>query len=87
MRLRVRERDDDLRVDVDLRAARRGTWIVTIVHERRIVLRGTRRTGAESRSLSVRVAIPDWPGRDTLAVRTLGPRGELCRATATVAGD
>ena len=89
MRLRVRERDGDLlRVDVDLQAARRGTaWIVTIVHERRVALRATRRSGAGSRSLSVRVAIPDWPGPDTVTVRALGPRGEICRAAATVGGD
>ena len=86
MRLRVRERDGDLlRVDVDLQATRRGTaWIVTIVHERRVALRATRRSGAGSRSLSVRVAIPDWPGRDTVTVRALGPGGEICRAAATL---
>ena len=88
--LRVRERDGDgdlLRVDVDLRAAgRRTPWVVTIVHERRVVLRATRRTGATSRTLSVRAAIPDWPGRDTVIVRALGPRGEICRAVATLAG-
>ena len=89
MRLRVRERDDHLlRVDIDLRATRRGTaWIVTIVHERRVVLRATRRTGAESRLLSMRVAISDWPGRDTVTVRALGPRGELCRAVVTFADE
>ena len=85
--LRVRKRDGHLiRVDVDLRAARRGTaWLVTIVHERRVVLRATRRTGAGSRSLSMRIAIPDWPGRDTVTVRALGQRGEICRAVATLA--
>jgi len=86
VRLRVRERDGDLlRVDVDLQGARSGTaWIATIVHERRVALRATRRSGAGSRSLSVRVAIPDWPGRDTVTVRALGPGGEICRAAATL---
>jgi hypothetical protein len=86
VRLRVRERDGDLlRVDVDLQGARSGTaWIATIVHERRVALRATRRSGAGSRSLSVRVAIPDWPGPDTVTVRALGQRGEICRATATL---
>jgi hypothetical protein len=86
--LRVRGRDGDvLRADVDLRAARRGTsWVVTIVHERRVVLRATRGTGSTSRTLSVRATIPDWPGRDTVTVRALGPRGEICRAVATLAG-
>jgi len=89
VRLRVRERHDDLlRVDVDLRATRRDTaWIVTVVHERRVALRATRRSTAGSRSLSVRVAIPDWPGRDTVTVRALGPRGEICRAVATLVDD
>ena len=89
VRLRVRERDDDLlRVDVDLLAARRNTaWIVTVVHERRVALRATRRSAAGSRSLSVRVAIPDWPGRDTVTVRALGPGGEICRAVATLVDD
>ena len=86
VRLRVRGHDGDrLRVDVDLQAARSGeAWIVTIVHERRVALRATRRSGAGSRSLSVRVAIPDWPGRDTVTVRALGPGGEICRAAATL---
>jgi hypothetical protein len=77
-----------LRVDVDLRAARPGTaWIVTVVHERRVVLRTTRRSGGGSGSLSVRLTIANWPGRDTVTVRALGPRGELCRAVATAGGD
>src|SRR4029079_12734904 len=83
-----RERDGDLlRVDIDLRATRRGTaWIVTIVHERRLALVMTRRTGGGSRSLSMRVGISDWPGRDTVTVRALGPSGELCRAVVTLGG-
>jgi hypothetical protein len=89
VRLRVRERNSNvLRVEVGLRAASRGTaWIVTIVHERRVVLRTTRRSGAGSRSVSVRIEIPDWPGRDTVTVRALGPRGELCRAVVTFADE
>jgi hypothetical protein len=56
------------------------------VHERRLVLETSRRTGAGSRSFAVRLTIPDWPGRDTVSVRATGPRGEVCRATVTVAG-
>jgi len=86
VRLRVRgHHGDRLRVDVDLQAARSGeAWIVTIVHERRVALRATRRSGAGSRALSVRVEIPDWPGRNTVTVRALGPSGEICRAAASV---
>jgi hypothetical protein len=89
VRLRVRERDDDgLRVEVDVRTPRRGTtWAVTAVHERRLALRTTRRTSLASGSFSLRFTVPDWPGRDTVTVRATGPRGELCRASATVDGD
>ena len=89
VRLRVRTRDDDLmRVDIDVRTTRRGaTWTVVTVHERRLVSRTQRRTSTSSRSFSLRYAIPDWPGRDTITVRATGPRGELCRASATVDGD
>ena len=89
VRLRVRTRDDDLmRVDIDVRTTRRGaTWTVVTVHERRLVSRTQRRTSTSSRSFSLRYAIADWPGRDTVTVRATGPRGELCRASATVDGD
>ena len=86
VRLRVRTRDDDLmRVDIDVRTTRRGaTWTVVTVHERRLVSERNDVRATSSRSFSLRYAIPDWPGR-TITVR--GPRGELCRASATVDGD
>ena len=86
VRLRVRTEDDDgLRVEVDVRTPLRGTsWSVVLVHERRLVLRTTRR--ASSGSFSLRRTIPDWPGRETVTVRATGPRGETCRASATVDG-
>ena len=89
VRLRVRTRDDDLlRVDVDVRATRRGaTWTVVTVHERRLVSRTLRRTSTSAGSFSLRFAIEDWPGRDTVTVRATGPRGEVCRASATVDSD
>jgi hypothetical protein len=89
VRLRVRARDDEgLRVEADVRTRRRGaTWVVTGVHERRLVLRTTRRTGTSSGSFSLRFTVPDWPGRDTVTVRATGPRGEVCRASATVEAD
>ena len=89
VRLRVRTRDDDrLRVDLDVRTPRRGTtWNVVIVHERRLVFRSRSRTAGSSGSFSLRRTLPDWPGRDTVTVRANGPRGETCRASATVDGD
>lgn len=87
--LRVRARDHgQLRVDLELRTGRRGaTWTVVLVHERRLVLRGDRRTDSSSGSLSVRRTIDDWFGEDTVNARATGPGGELCRVSATVLGD
>ncbi len=89
IRLRVRAEDDDrLRVDLDVRSSRRGTtWTVSVVHERRLARSVTRRTSGSSRSFSVRFALPDWPGRDTVVARAVGPRGEVCLAAVTVNGD
>jgi hypothetical protein len=86
VRLRVRARDDEaLRVDLEVRAAGPGTrWAVVMIHERRLVLETSRRTGAGSRSFAIRITIPDWPGPDSVTVRATGPRGEVCRVTATV---
>ena len=86
IRLRVRSRDDDeLRVEVDVRTGRRGAaWSVVVIHERRLAARVRTRTSTRSGSFSLRRTIPDWPGRDTVTVRALGPRGEVCRASAAV---
>jgi hypothetical protein len=88
VRLRVRAEDEGvLRVDLDVRTPRGGArWAVWVVHERRLAWRSTRRTSAGSGSFSVRFTTPDWPGRDAVIVRAVGPRGEICRAAATVAG-
>lgn len=89
IRLRVRAEDDDpLRVDLDVRTRRRGTtWAVSVVHERRLARSMTRRTSGSSGSFSFRLALPDWPGGDTVVARAVGPRGEVCRAAVTVDGD
>jgi hypothetical protein len=86
LRLRVRERDDDrLRVDLTVRTPRRNApWLVVVVHERRLVSRTRVRTGRSSGSLSRRFTIEDFPGRDAVTVRALGPAGEVCRASVTV---
>jgi hypothetical protein len=86
VRLRVSTRDDDrLRVEVDIRTVRRGArWVVVLIHERRLVARVPVRTGLGSGALSLRRTVADWPGRDTVVVRALGPRGEICRAAVVV---
>ena len=87
--LRVRSRDhDQLRVDLELRTARRGApWTVVIVHERQLALRRSLRTSQGSGTLSVRRTIPDWFGEDALSVRATGPGGETCRIEATIRDD
>jgi hypothetical protein len=89
VRLRVRTRDEDrIRVDLDVRTARRGArWTVVVVHERRLVLRTTRRTSKTSRAFAVRLTVPEWDGRNTVSTRAIGPRGEVCRAVATLTED
>jgi hypothetical protein len=83
---RTRRRSaDQLLVEVEVETPRRrGRWSVVLVHERRIALRTTRRPDRSSRSFSLTTTIPDWPGRDTVTVRAIGPRGEICRASATI---
>jgi hypothetical protein len=87
VRLRVRTRDGGrLRVVLDVRRAPSGsTWLLRIVHERRLVVRTTKRA-SPSGSLTLRRSLPDWPGRNTVIARALGPRGEICRAAVTLSG-
>jgi hypothetical protein len=83
--LRVRRDDGSLRVElrIDTRRAR-APWSVILLHERRTAYRGKLRTSSSSRSLRVRRSLADWYGRDTIVARATGPRGETCRASATI---
>jgi hypothetical protein len=87
VRLRVRTRDGGtLRVVFDVRRApSRSAWLVRSVHGRRLVVRTTRRASL-SGSLTVRRSLPEWPGRNTVIARAIGPGGEICRAVVTLAG-
>ena len=83
--LRVREEEDELRVELRVDTHRPGaTWRVILLHERRTAYRGVRRTSASSRSLRVRRTLADWYGPDTVVARATGPRGETCRVAATI---
>lgn len=86
LRLRVRAREErELRVELDVRTPRRGAvWSTVLIHERRLVWRTRTRTGSSSGSFSRRLVLPDWPGRDTVTVRAIGPGGEVCRAVVVV---
>ena len=83
----LRLRADDGRIRVELRVdtgLARAPWRVVLLHERRLAFQKTLRTGTSSRSLRVRRELPDWYGRDTVVARATGPRGETCRASATL---
>lgn len=86
LELRVRNEQGRLRVEFEIR--NRGaatTWRVVLLHERRLVWRGAVRTPARS-AARVRRTYADWFGSDTVTVRAVAGRGELCRATATADG-
>jgi hypothetical protein len=84
-RLRLRARDGGIETEFQVHG-RRGVWSVTIVHEREVAWRGTRRPGASSGWFSVSYRVPDYSGGDTVTARATGPRGGVCSATATLPG-
>ena len=82
LRLKSKDGGIELRFEVDY--ARPGvTWRVVLVQERRIAWKGTVKTRG-SGSYEVRRILRDLPGADVITVRALGPRGLVCRATATL---
>jgi hypothetical protein len=84
--LRLDEHGDEIRVEFEVRTRRaRERWRVTLVHERRVVWRGTLRTRS-NRSLRVRRTLPDHEGADEVSARASGPGGNSCQATATLTG-
>jgi hypothetical protein len=82
--LRLKRDDGEIEVRFELRHARGGAWRVTLVHERRVVWKGTARARA-GRSFELRRTLPDLAGSDTVTVQAWGPRGAVCRATGTLA--
>ena len=88
IRLRLRAEDGRIRVDTTVRTARTGTWRLTVLHERRAVVRGARvRATRAERGFEHRVVVPDWSGADAVSVRAVSPAGETCTVSATVAGS
>jgi hypothetical protein len=82
--LRLRRDDGALRVELRVETVRSGApWRVVLLHDRRLAFRRALRTGGGG-SLRVRRVLPDWFGRDTIVARATGPRGETCRASATI---
>lgn len=81
--LRLRADDGEIRVELEIETTRRGSrWSLILLHERRIVFRGTLR--ARDDSVRLRRRVPDWFGSDTVVARATGPGAETCRVSATV---
>jgi hypothetical protein len=86
-KLRLRAKDGALELRFEVGHARvAGVWRVAVVHERRVVWKGSVRTTRSGGSFEVERVLPDLPGFDTVTARASGPAGRTCRLTATLAG-
>jgi hypothetical protein len=85
--LRIRAKDGTIELRFEVRGARRGSWRVVVVQERRIAWRGTVSAGGSSRSFRVERDLDDLPGADAIMVRASGPRGLTCNASGTLSGS
>jgi hypothetical protein len=84
--LRLKADDGAIRVRFEVDGYRAGErWRIVLVHERRVVWRGTRRTRSGSR-VRIRRSIPDYGGADSVRAHAAGPRGNTCSASAIIAG-
>jgi hypothetical protein len=85
--LRSEDDDDDGReIDVALRVdAGRPVyvWRTVLIHERRLVYKGTRRFKPPRDSLRLFREIPDWRGRQTVVARVSAGNGTTCRLEVT----
>ena len=82
--LRLRARDDAIRVELELDSRPGSRWTVILLHERRIVFRGVLRAGRSGGELRLRRSVPDWFGRDVLVARATGPLAAICRVSAAL---
>ncbi len=87
IRLRLRAEEGRIRVDTQVRTRRAGVWRLTVLHERRAVVRPRIRVARRDGGFSHRVTVPAGSGADAVAVRAVSPAGETCTAAATVAGS
>jgi hypothetical protein len=83
LRLRTRDEDAAAAIEVELRidTRRPEAWRIVVLHERRLVYQGSRRA---TRSVRYRRLVPDWPGRETVAVRATTRTGRACRLAAAI---
>ncbi len=85
--LRLQPHDGGIRVRFEVDAHRAGRkWRFVLVHERRVVWRGQRRTGSGGH-VRIRRQIANFAGADFVSVRASGPHGNTCSASATLSGS
>jgi hypothetical protein len=84
--LRIRAEDGTIELRFEVRGARRGSWRVVVVQERRVAWRGIVGASGGSRSFRVERELDDLPGADAIMVRASGPRGVTCNASGTLSG-
>ena len=83
--LRLKRDDAAIELRFELEQSRAGAlWRVVLVHERRVVWKADSTKTRVNGSLEVRRNLRDLPGTDTITARAWGPRGLVCRATATL---
>jgi hypothetical protein len=85
--LRLKADDGAIELRFEVRGARRGSWRVVVVQERRVAWRGTVRADGGSRSFRIERDLDDLPGADAIMVRASGPRGVTCNASGTLSGS
>ena len=59
-------------------------WRLVLLHERRLVYRGTRRSSGSGYSLRYARRVPEWLGRQTVVARLATFSGRTCRLAATI---
>ena len=84
--IKVKERDGGLEAELEVHHRRNERWRVVLVHERRVVARGSARTGGRSGSFSFERRIQNFGGPDFVLGRAYGPRGLTCVASAVLPG-
>ncbi len=85
--LRLEADDGTIELRFEVRGARRGSWRVVVVQERRVAWRGTVSASGGSRSFRIERVLDDLPGADAIMVRASGPRGVTCNASGTLSGS
>jgi hypothetical protein len=83
-RLRLRGDGEEIRVDARVRTTKRGSWRVSLFHERRLVHRVRVRSTRDEQGFEYRAFLPDFEGPDAVRMRAVAPSGETCTAAATL---